>query len=281
MEQDMRFGLCNELFQDWDWQRALELTTQQGYTGWEIAPFTLGESPTALSADQRARLARQIQSAGVEVIGLHWLLAKTEGYHLTTNDLAVHQRTAEYLAELTRLCRDLGGSLMVLGSPQQRNFDASKMTHAQAEANAVAVIEQLLPALETMRVTLALEPLGPGEGNFWNHAAQAAQVVRQIDSPWVRLHLDVKAMSTEGKPIEEVILENSAWMHHFHANDPNLLGPGMGQVPFEPIFRALRQVDYQGWVSVEVFDYSPGIEAIAHQSMQNMRSALEASQSQR
>jgi sugar phosphate isomerase/epimerase len=270
----MRFGLCNELFQDWDWPRALELTRQLGYTGWEIAPFTLGSSPTEISESQRSQLAQQVRSAGVEVIGLHWLLAKTEGYHLTVDDRQTRLRTAAYLAELTRLCRDLDGGLMVLGSPLQRNFDPACMTHDQAAANAMEVIEQVIPSLESMQVTLALEPLGPGEGNFWNHASQVVEVIKKIDSPWVRLHLDVKAMSTEGRPIETVIRENAAWMHHFHGNDPNLLGPGMGQVSFEPIFKALRDVHYDGWVSIEVFDYSPGIETIARESMKNMLAAM-------
>lgn len=270
----MKFALCNEMFQDMDWGRSLEITLQNGYTGWEIAPFTLGELPIKLSSAQRDRIATQVRYSGVQVIGLHWLLAKTEGYHLTTDDAAIRQRTAEYLAELTRLCRDLDGSLMVLGSPNQRNFPPDKMTHQQAAANATRVLEQLLPELERQHVTLALEPLGPVEGNFWNHAAQAVEVIQALNSPWIRLHLDVKAMSTEGQPIEQIIRENSKWLHHFHANDPNLLGPGMGQVQFPPIFKALREVDYQGWISVEVFDYKPGAEFIAKQSMQNMMAAM-------
>lgn len=272
----MRFGICNELFQDWDWQRALDLTVQMGYQGWEIAPFTLGESPTLTTATQRAQWASQIHAAGVEVIGLHWLLAKTQGFHLTTNDTHVRKRTADYLADLTRLCRDLGGSLMVLGSPQQRNFDPATMTHDQAQDNAISVIERLLPALESMQVTLALEPLGPGEGNFWNQASQVVQVVQRIGSPWVRLHLDVKAMSSEEKPIEVNICDSAPWLHHFHANDPNLLGPGMGEVSFGPIFQSLGDIDYRGWVSVEVFDYSPGIERIARESMNNMQEAMKS-----
>lgn len=271
----MRFALCNEMFGDWDWQRALELTVQSGYSGWEIAPFTLGTHPVDLSTQQRSQIAGQIREAGVEVIGLHWLLAKTQGYHLTTVDAAVRQRTGDYLGRLAQLCRDLGGSLMVLGSPMQRNFDPQQMDHQQATDNALGLLRQLLPTLEKLQVTLALEPLGPGEGNFWNHASQAVQVIEQLESPWVRLHLDVKAMSSEEKPIAEVIRENAKWLHHFHANDPNLLGPGMGQVEFTPIFGALQEINYQGWVSVEVFDYTPGVETIAIESMHNMLKAMQ------
>ncbi len=269
----MRFAICNELFQDWPWERALELTLECGYTGWEIAPFTLGRRPEQLTSERRLQLAEQLRRSGVEMVGLHWLLAKTEGYHLTTADGSVRDKTAKYLGQLAELCRDLGGTIMVLGSPQQRNFPP-EMTHEQADENAIGVLEALLPELERLQVTLALEPLGPGEGNYWNHAAQTVKVIQRLNSPHIQLHLDVKAMSTEGKPIEDIIREQAQYLVHFHANDPNLLGPGMGDVKFEPIFKALADANYDGWVSVEVFDYSPGIEAIARQSMQNMRHAL-------
>ncbi len=270
----MRFAICNETFQDWPWERALELTLECGYTGWEIAPFTMGGRADQLPAARRQQMAQQISRAGVEVVGLHWLLAKTEGFHLTTRDESIRARTAQYLSHLAELCRDLGGSIMVLGSPQQRNFSESEMTHAQAVDNAVWVLERLVPSLEQHQVTLALEPLGPGEGNFLNHASDAVGIIERINSPWLRLHLDVKAMSTEGIPIEKIIVDNAKHMAHFHANDPNRQGPGMGDVDFVPIFAALRQANYDGWVSVEVFDYAPGIERLARESMQNMRTAL-------
>ncbi|MFN3192532.1 MAG: sugar phosphate isomerase/epimerase family protein [Aureliella sp.] len=269
----MRFAICNELFGDQAWEPALELSQQHGYTGWEIAPFTLGDNPVGVSAARRAELSKMVTAAGIEVVGLHWLLAKTEGFYLTTDDAEVRGRTASYLADLSRLCRDLGGDIMVLGSPQQRNFPDS-MTHDQADANAIAVLEQVIPTLDETGVTLALEPLGPGEGNYWNEAAQTVRVIEQLGSPRVQLHLDVKAMSTEKMPIADVIRAHHEHMVHFHANDPNLLGPGMGDVDFVPIFKALKEVEYSGWVSVEVFDYSPGVETILKSSMDNMRSAL-------
>lgn len=270
----MKFAICNETFQDWPWERALELTLECGYTGWEIAPFTMGARADQIPASRRTQLAGQIARAGVEVVGLHWLLAKTEGFHLTTTDESIRERTAQYLTHLTELCRDLGGSIMVLGSPQQRNFSESEMDHDQAADNAAWVLERVIPALEKYQVTLAIEPLGPGEGNFLNHASDAVKIIDKLDSPRVQLHLDVKAMSTEGIPIPQLIVDNAKYLAHFHANDPNRQGPGMGEVDFVPIFEALLGIQYDGWVSVEVFDYAPGIETLARQSMQNMRSSL-------
>ncbi len=271
----MKFALCNEMFGEMPWPQALEITARHGYTGWELAPFTLGAAPSELSATRRKEIEHQIRSSGIDILGLHWLLAKTQGYHLTTADRETRRRTAGYLADLARLCRDLGGWVMVLGSPQQRNFPPN-MTHDEAESNAIDTIEQLLPILEETQITLALEPLGPGEGNFWNRASQAIAVIERFDSPWIRLHLDCKAMSTEEQPISDVIRASAEHLVHFHANDPNLLGPGMGQLDFVPIFAALRDIGYDRWVSVEVFDYSPGPEAIARQSMECMQRCLAA-----
>lgn len=270
----MKFAICNETFVDWPFDKAFALAAECGYTGIEFAPFTMSADVKDISNKQRSEARRQAEQAGLEVVGLHWLLAKTSGYYLTSPTPEVRQATVAYFGELARLCRDLGGSLLVLGSPQQRNLPPG-VTQGDAMAYAAEVISQSLSALEDNDVTLAVEPLGPAEGDFLLTAEQGVKLIRLVDSPRCRLHLDVKAMSTEAKPIEDVIRASQEHLVHFHANDPNKLGPGMGDVEYEPIFRALAEIDYQGWVSVEVFDYSPGPEHIARESINYMRGVLE------
>ncbi|MBQ2822192.1 MAG: sugar phosphate isomerase/epimerase, partial [Thermoguttaceae bacterium] len=56
-----------------------------------------------------------------------------------------------------------------------------------------------------------------------------------------------------------------------HANDPNLQGPGFGELDFHPLFKALKETQFDGWVSVEVFDYTPGAEALTKKSIDYMK----------
>jgi len=269
----MKFAVCNETFQDWPMDRALGFAAECGYTGVEIAPFTIATYATDITAAKRTEIRQQAENAGLEIVGLHWLLAKTEGIHLTSPDAAVRRRTVQYLGDLAQLCMDLGGKLMVFGSPKQRDLP-NGVTHQQGIAYATDVFQAVVPALEKANVVLALEPLTPAETNFITSAAEAVELAEQIGSPQVRLHLDCKAMCSESTPIPELIRKHHKLMFHFHANDPNMQGPGFGRLDFVPIFRALGEVDYRGWVSVEVFDYSPGVEQLARRSIQYMRECL-------
>ncbi len=269
----MRYAICNETFLDWPFEKAFAFARECGYEGIEIAPFTISDDAREISSAKRAEVRKQADAAGLEVVGLHWLLAKTQGLYLTSPDKAIRQATSDYLCELARLCRDLGGEVLVLGSPQQRNL-LPGVTMEQAMEHAAEVLRGTADVLEETKVVLAVEPLGPAEGDFLNRAGDAVQLIDMVGSPWCRLHLDCKAMSSEPEPIADIVRANASMMQHFHANDANKLGPGFGDIDFVPIFAALREVDYRGWVSVEVFDYSPGIERLAQESIDYMRACV-------
>lgn len=266
-----RYAICNETFEGWPLEKACALAAQCGYAGLEIAPFTLAEYVTKISAGQRSAIRRTVEKAGLKVVGLHWLLAKTAGYHLTSPELQVRRRTAEYLGELARFCADLGGTVLVFGSPQQRDLPPGTPRDA-GMAFATEVIRRALSVLEKTRVTLAIEPLAPSATNFITTAEEGMELVRRVDAPWCRLHLDCRAMDSEATPIPELLRRHRQYLVHFHANDPNGQGPGFGKLDFVPILQALREIGYRGWISVEVFDLKPGIERTARDSIRYLKS---------
>ncbi|MCS7303588.1 MAG: sugar phosphate isomerase/epimerase [Thermoguttaceae bacterium] len=269
----MKFAICNETFQDWPLERGFAFAAECGYEGVEIAPFTIAPYVTQISQNTRSAIRQQAHQAGLEIVGLHWLLAKTEGFHLTSPNAEIRRHTADYLADLCRFCADVEGRVMVFGSPKQRDIPEG-ISPQQAMEYAAEVFQRLVPVLEKHQVILAVEPLAPSETNFLCTAAEAVELIQRIGSPQVRLHLDCKAMSSEKVPIPDLIRQYHQLLVHFHANDPNRQGPGFGQLDFIPILDALKQVGYQGWVSVEVFDYSPGVERLAKESLQYLQACL-------
>jgi len=269
----MKFAICQELFVDWDWERQCRFIAETGYTGIELAPFTLASRIEDVSITRRQELRKIAADYGLEICGLHWLLAKTEGLHLTTSDAATRHQTAEYLKALGQACGDLGGTVMVFGSPFQRNLQPG-VSRAQAYDHAAEVFRAIMPVLAANGVTLCMEPLTPKETDFCNSCADAAELIALVDHPNFQLHQDVKAMLPESKSIPDLIVEYAPVTRHFHVNDSNLLGPGMGETDYHPIFAALQKTAYSGWISVEVFDYAPGAEHIAQESLRYMRAVL-------
>ena len=266
-----RYAICNETYQDWPHERVCAAVAATGYTGLELAPFTLCSARiTDLSASRRAEIRGQAEAHGLTIVGLHWLLAKTDGFMITSPDVGGAQadrplpRRAGAL--LPRLRRRVARARLA-----DATADSSRSDTGSGGRNALDCLRYAFPELERQRVYLCLEPLAPSETDFMQTAAEGKGLMDRLANPWVRLHLDVKAMSSEAKPVPEVIREFAPWMKHFHANDANRRGPGFGQTDFVPIFQALKDVNYGGWVSVEVFDYSPDPETIARESLRHMR----------
>lgn len=269
----MRFAICNEIFQDWKLDDAMAFAAHAGYDGIEIAPFTLANHVAEIPARERQRLRALAHRHGLRITGIHWVLVKAEGMYLTHPDPEVRERTAGYFVELVEFCADLGGEIIVVGSPKQRNL-LPGVSVGQARDWALEVFRPAVRRAEERAVTLCLEPLAPTETNFINTAAEAIEFTRTLGSPRFRIILDVKAMCSEAQSIPEIV--RASWPHfaYVHANDRNLKGPGFGEVDFRPIAAALREVGYQGYVSVEVFDFTEGPEAIATRSLAYLKQAF-------
>ena len=271
----MRFAMCNELYENWAFDAVCQFLKASGYDGVEVAPFTLAPRITDLSPERRSTLRAQAAHAGVEIIGLHWLLAGTDGLYLTSPDAAVREKTADYIGELAEATRDLGGDLMVFGSPKYRSL-LPGVSREQAFDWSAALFKSVMPRVADCGVTICMEPLSPAETDFINTCAEAKALIDAVGHKHFSLHLDVKAMYSESTPVTELIRTYGPIAYHFHADDANRRGPGFGDVDFAPIFDALQASGYTRWVSVEVFDYKPDPETITVKSIEYMQRSLAA-----
>jgi sugar phosphate isomerase/epimerase len=270
----MRFAICNEIYQGWAMEDAMVHAKKTGYEGFEIAPFTMGKYVTDVSATERQRVRDLAQKHGLVLTGIHWVLVGAEGMYLTSPEAEVRRKTSDYFVELVRFCADLGGKVVVLGSPKQRSL-LPGVTFEQAWEWATECLRPAVKVAEERAVTICFEPLGPMETNFVNRAEDAIRFARQYQSPAMKIILDVKAMCGEEKPIPQIIRESKGEFVYFHANDRNLKGPGFGDTDFRPIAAALREVGYDGWVSVEVFKFEEGAEVIATRSLAYLRQVFQ------
>jgi sugar phosphate isomerase/epimerase len=269
----VKFAICNEIFQGWKIEDVFAYAAKVGYDAVEIAPFTLANSVVDIPKAERKRLRDLAVQHGIEIAGIHWVLVKPEGLYINHPDRSIRERTANYFCELADFCADIGGTRMIVGSPKQRDV-LPNVSFEQARDWAAETFYDAVARAAAREVTICFEPLGPGETNFVNTAAEAIDFVQRLPSLHFKIILDVKAMSTEAKPIPRIIRESWPHFAHFHANDPNLKGPGFGNVDFQPIARALKEVGYNGFVSVEVFNFDDSAEVIATKSLEHLQQAF-------
>ena len=270
----MKIGICNEIFNGWEIEKVFSFIKECGYEGMEIAPFTFGNSVSEIPESKIEEIKKLSKNYGIEIIGTHWLLVKPEGLSVSTRDKNLRKKTSDYLCELVNFTAEIGGKVMVFGSPKQRNIGEGQ-TYEEVKRN---LIETLLKPLEVAKekgIYICLEPLARTETNFINTAKQAIEIIEEVNHPNLKLHLDVKAMSDEEKEIPEIIEEGKEYLEHFHVNDKNLLGPGFGDIDFVPIIKKLKEIGYNKWLSVEVFDFSPGAETIAKKSIEYLKRVME------
>ena len=244
----MRIALCNEVLAGLSLERQCAYAAALGYHGLEIAPFTLGDTPERITTAEAAKIRATVEASGLAVTGLHWLLVKPDGLSLTDPDAAVRARTLAVMTHLVGLCAELGGAVLVHGSPRQRQIAAGE-THAIALARLQDAMAQIALVAARVGVIYCIEPLSRRETALINTIAEAAELVGAIDHPNLRTMIDCSAAGlTETDAIPALI---DRWLPtgliaHLQLNDPNRRGPGQGEMKFAPVIAALKRHHYAG-----------------------------------
>lgn len=266
-----RLAVCSETFAGLPFPKACEAARRTGYTGIEIDPSNLSDDPASLTAAARADVRKAMSDAGIAYCGLHSFLKAPKGLHLTTPDAAVRGRSWEYFARLIDVAADLGSNpVMVLGSSRQRQaIDGA--TPADAAKRLAEGLSDVAPRATQRGVTILMEPLAPHLCNVVNSMREAVAVVESVNSPAVQSMFDTHNTTAETDPLPDVIRRYSRRIRHVHLNELDGRYPGAGNFDFGAVLATLRHLGYQGWLSVEVFDFKPSGETVARLASEHIR----------
>ena len=272
----MKISICNELFQGWPIEKVFEYVAPLGYNGVEIAPFTLADSVTEISSSRRKAIRLSAEKCGVEIVGLHWLLLKPEGLYINHPDEIIRIKTQEYIDALIHFCADIGGKVLVHGSPHQRTIKDG-WDLAESWNFAKETFEVCLKTAQKRNIIYCIEPLSHIQTNFINTVDDAIRLVKEIRHPNFKMIFDCRCSAEQEKSVTEALVRalDSHYLYHVHVNDANGRGPGFGETKFTPILKILKDYNYQHHVSVEVFQFDPDPQTIASRSIGYLKGILE------
>ena len=272
----MKISICNELFQGWPIEKVFDYAAQLGYDGVEIAPYTLADSVTEISPSKRKAIRRAAEQSGVEIVGLHWLLVKPEGLSINHPDEIIRIRTQEYIEALIHFCADIGGKVLVHGSPHQRTIKEG-WDLIESWDRAKETFEVCLKTAQKRNVMYCIEPLAQESTNFINTVEEAIRLVKEIRHPNFRMMFDCRSASLQEKSLMEALLWalESRYLYHVHVNDANGRGPGFGETKFTPVLKTLMEYGYKRYISIEVFEFDPDPQTIASRSIGYLKGILE------
>jgi len=209
-----------------------------------------------------------------------------EDQNLISEDPAARRRGVDHLKRAIDLTAALGAEVLCgpMYSPVGRLVGRGRTEEEWRWC--VEAYRELGPHAEKAGVRMALEALNRFETYFLNIAEDVVRLAEEVGSPAIGLHYDTFHANIEEQDPVGAITASAPRLFHFHASE-NDRGPvGTGHVDWENSFKALKAIDYKGWVVVESFlpaikelaaaaaiwrELAPSGDALAQQSIRFLR----------
>jgi len=244
--------LFNETFVEKDLP-VLDKCKEMGFDAVEIIPFDPDNFPAA-------KVKRAAADLGL-TINLGYGIP--EEYNTISPDAAVRQRGVEFAKRLVDLANEAGavvfGGAIYCGwgyrSGRMRTEDEWKWGVDSCRA----VCEY---AHQASDLVIGIEPLNRFESHFINVSADAVAFCKDVGLPNIKVHLDTFHMVREENDIPQAVLDTGEYIGYVHACENQRGIPGTGLIPWREFFAALKQVAYDGCVTIEAFD--PDMEKVAN-----------------
>jgi len=160
------------------------------------------------------------------------------------------ERASRYAKTAIRRASEAGLNILVLGSSRSRSIPDG-FPREEAEGQFLSLLREIAPVAEKYGVIVAIEPLQQSETNFINTVKEGAEMARMAGSPNICVIADFYHMAREGEPAEDIIGAADKLVHCHIAECAQRTPPGVDGDDFTSYFRALKQIRYQGRLSLE------------------------------
>ena len=228
----------------------LKLLKKYSISGVEIAPTKIWKNPTEESYQTINQYRKYWEKNGISVSSTQSMLFGHPELLIFGNKDKRNQ-TLIYLEKMIRVSAGLGAKVIVFGSPKNRTrINVSKK---QALDIACDFFFKIATISRKYNVFFCIEPNPIEYGtNFINNTEQAIELIKEVNHPNFKLHLDSGVMTINGENVEKAITDGFPYLRHFHISEKNLIPIYKGKTNHKKIANILRKLNYKHWVSIEM-----------------------------
>ncbi len=242
----MRFGLNLLLYTAEFSAKQLDLIPKaaaMGFDGVEI-PFM------DLDSIDVAATRKALEKAG---LGSTACTILPRGKNLASADAGERRGAEEHLKRCVDITAAIGGDTVAGPLYSPVGFFTGRARTSEEWSRAVDGFKKVADYAARANVTLAIEPLNRFETYFINTAKDALALVKEVSNPALKVHFDTFHANIEEKDSPAAVRLLGEHMGHFHVSESDRGVPGTGQVRWKEVFKAVKEVKYARWVTIESF----------------------------
>jgi len=232
---------------DISFERSARLISEAGYNAIEI-PAVLQANPDKMRKDDIKRIKTVLERNNLEVSGFCLMYPKDMRH--ASRMSSDRRRSLDYTKRLVDVASEIGARILVWGSGYARNIPTGISREVGIEWLRGLLKEAGEYAMER-DVIIAIEPLNRYESNVVNTVRDAIEMALRVNSAAVRVLCDTFHMNIEETSLRDPIIEVGGMLAHVHLSDSNRALPGRGHINFDEVFEALREIGYDGYVTLE------------------------------
>lgn len=246
----MRLSISNIAWDTEENEQVIPLLKRMGLGEIEIAPTKFWDRPLEITDIEIGALKNEWLSKGISFVAMQSLLFGQNHLNIFSSRES-RQEMTQYLSGIINLAGKLGVNSLVFGSPKNRI--AGALSYREQMEIAVSFFDELGTVAGRSGVILCIEANPVQYGcDFVTNIDEAIALVREVENPGFRLHLDAGAMALNEEDIYSNIERSLPYLQHFHISEPYLNLIGSGATDHKQISRALKALGYKNYVSIEM-----------------------------